>query len=162
MPQLHAFAERTIAAPAAAVYSLLADYREGHPRILPPAFSDLTVLSGGIGAGTEIRFALQFAGRKQVVEARVAEPEPGHVLSEAYEEKSAVTRFTVDPIENQSQVRIETSWESSRGLAGLIERLIAPRLFRKLYTEELDLIERWAIEQDFKGTRVRETRSDQV
>jgi hypothetical protein len=58
-----------------------------------------------------------------------------------------VTRFSVDPAGDQSQVRIETSWEPSRGLAGLIERLIAPRLFRKLYAEELDLIERWAIDQ---------------
>jgi hypothetical protein len=36
MPLLHASAERTIPAPAAAVYSLLADYRDGHPRILSP------------------------------------------------------------------------------------------------------------------------------
>jgi uncharacterized protein YndB with AHSA1/START domain len=155
MPLLHASAERTIPAPAAAVYSLLADYRDGHPRILPPDFSDLTVLRGGTGAGTEIRFALKLAGRRQVVEARVEEPEPGRVLSESYPDKGAVTRFTVDPAGDQSQVRIETSWESSRGLAGLIERLIAPRMFRKLYAEELDLIERWAIDQDFKGTRVR-------
>ena len=105
------------------------------------------MLQGGTGAGTVIRFALTLAGRRQEIEARVEEPEPGRVLSEAYPERSAVTRFTVDPTGDQSQVRIETSWESSRGLAGLIERLVAPRLFRKLYTEELDLIERWAIEQ---------------
>ena len=152
MPPLHVSAERTIPAPAAAVYALLADYRDGHPRILPPAFSDLTVLQGGIGAGTDIRFALQLAGRKQEVEARVEEPEPGRVLSETYPEKSAVTRFIVDPVGDQSRVRIETSWEPSRGLAGLIERLIAPRMFRKLYTEELDLIERWAIDRDASRT----------
>ena len=147
MPLLHASAERTIPAPAAAVYALLADYRDGHPRILPPDFSDLTVLHGGVGAGTEIRFALRLAGRKQTVEASVDEPEPGRVLSESYQEKNAVTRFTVDPAGDQSHIRIETSWESSRGLAGLIERLIAPRMFRKLYAEELDLIERWAIDR---------------
>ena len=71
MPPLHVSAERTVPAPAAAVYALLADYRAGHPRILPPAFSDLTVLQGGTGAGTVIRFALRLAGRKQEVEARV-------------------------------------------------------------------------------------------
>ena len=147
MPLLSTSTERTISAPAAAVYALLADYREGHPRILPPDFSDLTVLRGGTGAGTEIRFALKLAGRKQVVEARVDEPEPGRVLSETYPDRSAVTRFTVDPAEDGSRVRIETSWESSRGLAGLIERFVAPRMFQKLYTEALDEIERWAIEQ---------------
>jgi hypothetical protein len=148
MARLHASAERTVPVPAAAVYALLADYRDGHPRILPPAFSDLTVLRGGTGAGTVIRFALQLPGRKQEVEARVEEPEPGRVLSEIYPEKSAVTRFIVDPAGEQSRVRIETSWESSRGLAGLIERLLTPRMFRKLYTQELDLIERWAIDRD--------------
>ena len=152
MPLLHASAERTIPAPAAAVYALLADYRDGHPSILPPAFSDLTVLQGGTGAGTEIRFALKLAGRKQEIEARVEEPEPGRVLSETYRTRAPSPRFTVDPVGNQSRVRIETSWEPSRGLAGLIERLVAPRLFRKLYTEELDLIERWAIEQDLRET----------
>jgi hypothetical protein len=151
MPPLHVSAERTVPAPAAAVYALLADYRAGHPRILPPAFSDLTVLQGGTGAGTVIRFALRLAGRKQEVEARVEEPEPGRVLSEIYPEKSAVTCFIVDPVGDQSLVRIETSWESSRGLAGLIERLLAPRMFRKLYTQELDLIERWAIDRDATG-----------
>ena len=148
MARLHASADRTVPVPAAAVYALLADYRDGHPRILPPAFSDLTVLRGGTGAGTVIRFALQLPGRKQEVEARVEEPEPGRVLSEIYPEKSAVTRFIVDPAGEQSRVRIETSWESSRGLAGLIERILTPRMFRKLYTQELDLIERWAIDRD--------------
>ena len=148
MPRLHAHAERTIPAPAAAVYALLADYRDGHPRILPPAFSDLTVLQGGTGAGTVIRFALQHAGRKEEVEARVEEPEPGRVLSEIYPEKSAVTRFIVDPAGEQSRVRIETSWEPSRGLAGVIERFLTPRMFRKLYSQELDRIERWAIGRD--------------
>jgi hypothetical protein len=154
MSRLHVSAERTVPAPAEAVYDLLADYRVGHPSILPPSFSDLTVLQGGTGAGTKIRFSLKFAGRNQEIEARVEEPEPGRVLTEAYPDKSAVTSFTVDPAGNQSRVRIETSWEASRGLAGLIERLMAPRLFRKLYTQELDLIERWAIDQDAKGTRV--------
>jgi hypothetical protein len=153
MPLLHVSVERTVPASADAVYALLADYRDGHPRILPPAFSDLTVLRGGIGAGTEIRFALELAGRKHVVEARVDEPEPGRVLSETYPEKGAVTRFTVDPAGSRSRVQIETSWESSRGLAGLIERLIAPRLFRTLYAEELDLIERWAIDHASGGAR---------
>ena len=146
MSLLHVSAERIIPAPADAVYALLADYRYGHPSIQPPAFSDLTVLQGGTGAGTEIRFALKLAGRKQEVEALVDEPEPGHVLTETYPEKSAVTSFTVDPAGNQSRVRIETSWEPSPGLTGMIERLFAPRTFRKLYGEELDLIERWAIE----------------
>jgi hypothetical protein len=153
MPTLHVTAERTVPAPADAVYSLLADYRDGHPRILPPSFSDLTVLRGGNGAGTVFRFALKIAGRTQVGEAHVDEPEPGRVLSETYSAKGTMTRFTVDPVGDQSRVWIDTSWEPSRGLAGMIERLITPRLFRKLYAEELDLIERWAIDRESSRSR---------
>ena len=46
MARVHVSAERTIPAPAKAVYDLLADYHEGHLSILPPAFSDFTVLEG--------------------------------------------------------------------------------------------------------------------
>ncbi len=147
MARLRASAERTIPAPAVAVYNLLSDYRNGHPRILPPAFSNYSVLHGGVGAGTIIRFTLKMGGRPQEVEARVDEPEPGRVLAETYPDKGAVTRFTVIPTGSQSLLQIETTWDSSSGLAGLIERLVAPRMFRKLYAEELDLIERWAIER---------------
>ena len=155
MGPLHIVAQRTVPAPADAVYALLADYRDGHPRILPPAFSNLTVLRGGTGAGTEFRFALKIAGRRQETEAHVDEPEPGRVLTETYPENGAVTSFTVDPVGNLSRVRIETSWEPTRGPGGLIERLITPRLFRKLYAEELDLIERWAIDRDAKEAHER-------
>jgi hypothetical protein len=106
MSQLCVSAERTVAAPAEAVYALLADYRHGHPSILPPAFSNLTVLRGGTGAGTEIRFAMTLGGRKQLVEASVGEPEPGRVLTETYPDRGAVTSFTVDPLGNQSRVQI--------------------------------------------------------
>jgi hypothetical protein len=148
MTLLHASAERTISAPAAAVYDLLADYSVCRPSILPPSFSDLKVLQGGTGAGTAIRFAMTLGGQKQLVTASVDEQEPGRVLTETYPDRGAVTSFTVDPLGNQSRVRIETSWEPTRGLAGLIERLITPRLFRKIYAEELDLIEGWAVDRN--------------
>ena len=144
MARVHASAERTIPAPAAAVYALLADYREGHPGILPPAFSDFTVLAGGVGAGTRIRFTLTLAGRAQETEALVAEPEPGRVLTETYAGNGAVTTFAVDPAGDESRLRIETAWESRPGVAGLAERFIAPRVLRRLYGHELDLIEQWA------------------
>ena len=153
MALVHASAERTIPAPAAAVYELLADYRNGHPRILPPAFSNFSVLDGGVGAGTVIRFTLNVGGRPEEIEARVDEPEPGRVLTETYPKKGAVTRFTVIPSASQSHLQIETTWEAAPGIAGLIERQVAPRLFRKLYAEELDLIERWAIERASASAR---------
>jgi hypothetical protein len=136
-------AERRIAAPAPALYALLADYQHGHPSILPPAFRDFTVLEGGIGAGTRIRFNLRSAGRTRPMEAVVSEPEPGRVLSETYQDNS-VTTFLIESAGADSRLRIETSWQSHSSIAGLIERFLARRLLGSLYDAELDLIEQWA------------------
>jgi len=49
-----------ISAPTRAVYSLIADYRQGHPRMLPPRyFPRLKVERGGVGAGTNDRTELK-------------------------------------------------------------------------------------------------------
>jgi hypothetical protein len=152
LPLFRVSAERTIPAPAGAVYALLADYREGHPSILPTAFSDFAVLEGGTGAGTRIRFKLTLGGRTQETEGIVAEPEPGRVLTETYPSNDSVTTFTVDPAGGDSRLCIETRWESRSGPAGFLERWIARRLLRGLYREELDLIERWAIQRADRGS----------
>ena len=144
MARVRVSAERTIPAPVEAVYALLADYREGHPSILPHAFSDFAVLEGGRGAGTRIRFKLTLGGRTQETEGTVAEPEPGRVLTETYPRDHSVTTFTVDPEGNASRLRIETAWDSRPGIGGFIERLLAPRLLKPLYRDELDRIEAWA------------------
>lgn len=152
MPHVHISAERTIPAPAQAVYDLLADYHEGHPSILPSAFSDFTVLEGGTGAGTRIQFTLSLGRRTQVTEGFVAEPEPGRVLTETYPPSNMVTTFTVDPEGDGSRLRIESAWESRPGIAGFFERFIAPRLLKPLYREELDLIAQWARRREDRGT----------
>jgi hypothetical protein len=145
-------AERTIPAPAEAVYALLADYRQGHPSVLPPAFSDFTVLDGGTGAGTHIRFKLTLGRRTQETEGFVGEPEPGRVLTETYPPSNMVTTFTVDPDGDGSRLRIESVWESRPGIAGLFERFIAPRLLMPLYRDELDLIVQWALQREIKNS----------
>ena len=152
MPRVHISAERTIPAPAQEVYDLLADYHEGHPSILPPAFSDFTVLEGGTGAGTRIQFTLSLGRRTQVTEGIVAEPEPGRVLTETYPPSNMVTTFTVDPEGDGSRLHIESAWESRPGIAGFLERFIAPRLLKPLYCEELDLIEQWARRRDDRSS----------
>lgn len=144
MANVHVSAERTIPSPPDALYSLLADYRVGHPSILPAAFSDFKVLEGGVGAGTRIRFALTLGGRKLTTEAHVTEPEPGRVLAEHYVERGMTTTFAVTSITGGSRLRIHSSWKARRGPAGWVERWLAPRLLRPLYEDELDRIERWA------------------
>jgi len=144
MTSIHVSSERIIPAPADAVYALLTDYREGHPSILPPAFSDYAVLAGGQGAGTRIRFRLTLAGRSREAEGVVSEPEPGLLLREDYPRDGSVTEFTVAPVGAQSRLRIETTLPRSRGPAGLLERFLVPRLLKPLYADELDRIEQWA------------------
>lgn len=142
MAQARFTAERVIPAPVAQVYALLADYRQGHPSILPPAFSGFTILEGGAGAGTRIRFTLTVMGRPRQMEGIVSEPEPGRVLAETYEDGS-VTSFTLDQTAAGTRLRIETAWQTRRGLAGIIERLLIPRLLGPLYRDELDRIDAW-------------------
>ena len=77
---------------------------------------------------------------------RVDEPQPGRVLTETDFESGAVTTFTVEPASPGARVRIETAWRPAAGLAGLVERLAAPRMLGRLYAEEIDALERRAIE----------------
>src|SRR5208282_5393837 len=90
-------AERTVDAPADTVYCYIADMREHHPRFLPPAFSDFRVESGGVGAGTVTRFKVTAGGRTREYQMKVAEPEPGRILTESDTGSTAVTTFTVSP-----------------------------------------------------------------
>ena len=145
MAEIHAAAERQIAAPAERVYRILADY-EHHQRILPDAFSDFKIEKGGVGAGTVVSFKVTAGGVTQFHRDTVAEPEPGRVLTET-NDKGKLTTFTVTPVggptSDQTLVRIETRWPS-RGLQGLVERLVAPRMLRRLFLEELERLERYA------------------
>ena len=140
--------ERPVSAPAERVYRFLADYREHHPRFLPPAFSDFQVEQGGVGAGTVVRFRLRTGGRSRVFRQRVEEPTPGRVLTESDLDSSAVTTFTVMPEGDHSRVRITTTWQGAGGIGGFFERLFAPRVLRSLYADELARLDRYAREQE--------------
>src|SRR5215813_13655906 len=91
-------ASATIPARRERVYSLIANYRDGHPRILPKQFKNLVVEQGGIGAGTVIRFQMSVFGKLQTFRASITEPEPGRTLVETdLDTNGAVTTFTVNP-----------------------------------------------------------------
>ncbi len=147
MAEIRVTAEQAIAAPAERVYSYIADFREHHHRFLPPAISDFRVESGGVGAGTVVTFNLKAGPRTRASRMTVAEPTPGRVLTESDTASSLVTTWTVTPEGDQSRVRIETVWQGAGGIGGFFERLFAPRMLRKLYADELDLLDRYAREQ---------------
>jgi hypothetical protein len=141
--KVHLSAERLIDAPADVVYACIADYRHHHRPggFLPPAFHDFTIERGGVGAGTVMTFKVTLAGRTRTVTHTVSEPEPGRVLVEGDELDQ--TTFTVDPVGNQCRVRFDTFLDA-RGLEGILTRLLAPRLMKPLYDDELARLERSA------------------
>lgn len=148
MGELHVTAERQIGAPAERVYRYIADFREHHPRWLPPAFSDFRVERGGVGAGTITTFRVTTSGRSRTFRMEVSEPEPGRVLVESDTNSSLITTFTILPEGEQSRVRIETTWQGARGIGGLFERLFAPRALRGIYAEELERLDHYAREHE--------------
>jgi hypothetical protein len=134
-------ASRLISEPAHKVYDLIADYREGHPRILPkPYFVSLDVEQGGYGAGTVIHFQMQLMGRIQSFHSTITEPDPGHILVETDMNTGAVTTFTVDP-RSQGQeafVTIATTTTVPDGIAGKVQGWLTTRLLHPIYEKELD------------------------
>src|SRR6187399_1131146 len=94
MGDVNVVASTVVAAPARIVYELIADYRTGHPSILPPEyFEDLQVEEGGRGAGTRIRFTMKSFGTRRVSTSIVTEPEPGRLLVETDVITGITTKF---------------------------------------------------------------------
>ena len=146
MAKIVVSAEGAVDAPAETVYGYIADMSEHHPRFLPPAFSDFRVESGGIGAGTVIRYKLTAGGRTREYRTKVAEPEPGRVLTESDTGSSSVTTFTVSPQGAASLVQISGTWDGATGIGGLFERLFAPWVLRGIYADELKRLDAYARE----------------
>ena len=143
-------ASARIAAPAARVYAIIADYRAGHPLIVPPRwFGPIEVERGGVGAGTVIRFTMTLLGRTQTLRAEIAEPEPGRLLTERYAESDTTTSFRVEaepPSEGAGEgaaacvVTIATDFPRKPGLLGRLEAFLGCRHLRRVYREELELL----------------------
>ena len=148
---IHVSADRLIDAPASTVYGYVADMREHHPHFLPAAFSDFEVESGGVGEGTVTRFKVTAGGRSREYQMRIAEPEPGRVLTESDANSSLVTTFAVTPEGKQSRVRITTTWQGAGGVGGFFERLFAPRAMRGIYADELERLNAYARERGAPG-----------
>jgi hypothetical protein len=137
----HHVSETTIiAAPAERVYAILADYRVGHPGILPqPPFHSYELEAGGQGAGTIMRFKMTALGRTENFRGAVTEPEPGRVLVETYFDSRTVTTFTVEPHGDGEHCRVTfaTDMETRGGMSGVLERFFITRFLRKTYRREM-------------------------
>ena len=135
-----------VQAPAEKVYAILADYRQHHPHILPGAyFTSLTVEAGGVGAGTIFRAEMNVFGSKRAFRMRVAEPEPGRVLSETDLDTGLLTTFTVTPVDaDRCTVTIATQWQPPAGFSGWLEGLTMPGFMRRIYHAELRQLDEYA------------------
>lgn len=151
MSQLQICESAVVPAPADQVYSLLADYQHGHPRILPrDTFQEIQVEAGGTGAGTLFRLRSKVLGVERTLRMSVSEPEPGRVLAESDRDSDLYTTFTVEPVREgaQSRVTIHTTWTSQPGVAGLLERFLIRGLLQKVYVRELELLAKVFAESD--------------
>jgi Polyketide cyclase / dehydrase and lipid transport len=145
-PEKHVIsASAVIPARQERVYSLIANYQDGHARILPKQFSNLMVEQGGVGAGTVIRFQMSVFGKKQTFRASITEPEAGRVLVETdLDANGAVTTFTVNPgtAPADSHVTISTELPVKSGFLGVVERKLSALLLRPIYVKELQNLAR--------------------
>jgi hypothetical protein len=133
-------------APGDAVYGYVADMSEHHLHFLPPAFSDFQVESGGVGEGTITQFTVTAGGRTRQYREKVAEPDPGRVITESDTNSSLVTTTTVTPQGSMAVVQISTAWKGAGGIGGFHERLFAPRVMRGIYADELKRLDAYARE----------------
>jgi uncharacterized protein YndB with AHSA1/START domain len=144
MSRHHVTATATLRAPADAVYRVLADYREHHPRILPSVFSNFVVHERGVGAGTRIGFDLKVMGMTRHYEGVVSEPEPGRRLVESYPAEDSETWFQVEPAGEGCSVTIGTDFNGRGGILGKIERWMSNRILHPIYVEELGRLDSYA------------------
>ena len=150
MPQLRIAVSSLIQAPAQQAYAIIADYRNGHPRILPkPYFVSLTVEQGGVGAGTVVTFQMKVMGSLRTFHSVITEPEPGRVLVERDSKAGTVTTFTVDPRDNgrQAYVTITTDLQVRDGPFGKMQGWMTGRLLRPIYEKELEQLAGVAVTQ---------------
>ena len=143
-------ASQLIHAPAQRLYSIIADYHQGHPQILPrPPFVSLDVEQGGIGAGTLIRVQMRVMGQLSTFRSAITEPEPGRVLVET-NDNGYVTTFTVDPRADgqAAHVTIATDATVRGGLLGAVQGWLLTRLLRPVYERELGNLARAAEADD--------------
>lgn len=121
------------------VYGIIADYKDGHPHILPrPPFVSLDVIEGGVGAGTKIHVKMKVLGKDGSFNSDISEPEPGRVLVET-NDNGYVSTFTVEPRADGKHafVTIATTMERRKGPLGALECWFISRTMLPVYKREI-------------------------
>jgi hypothetical protein len=141
MKSQFATATKIINAPAAMIYEIVADYRNGHPRILPkPYFLSLDVEEGGFGAGTIVNFKMRILGQTRSFRSLITEPDPGRVLLETDLASDVATKFAVFPLEDESRTQVTIITELQG--RNRVENFVAKIMLQKIYGQELEQLAR--------------------
>lgn len=122
------------------IYAILSDYRVGHAAILPkPYFQEMIVEQGGQGAGTILRLRMKVFGQESSYHQIVTEPEPGRLLVETDMNTGQFSSFTLEPLNGgvQTRVTIHSEFPASRGIKGLMEKLMQPPITHYIFKKEL-------------------------
>jgi Polyketide cyclase / dehydrase and lipid transport len=136
MATVTARATKAVDASPDQVLAFLRDYREARPRILTNNYSAYRVESGGQGKGTVIGYHFAAGGRERDYRLSVEEDPAG--LSERDQLSSYVSRWTVAPDGNGSEVTLEATWQGTGGIPGVFERTFAPMGLRRIFGQMLD------------------------
>jgi Polyketide cyclase / dehydrase and lipid transport len=147
MAEIRVESERTIDAPQAALFKLVADYDGARPRYLPPNFENWQVVQGGLGGGTVATYLLRAGKRERTCRIEVAEETVGSVLVERDANSSLTTTWALRADgDDRTVVRITSQWRGTGGVGGLFERRFAPPGLRRIYDDLLERLARYAAE----------------
>jgi hypothetical protein len=139
----HVEAAQVIDAPPKELYALLADYRVGHPSIVPKQyFKSLTVEQGGTGAGTVVVSELEIWGKTYHTRQLVSEPSPGRILAETDVDTGQYTEFVFEPVDGgqKTHLTIASEFPAKPGFAGWLEKQVQTSIIRRMYRQELQNI----------------------
>jgi len=128
------------------VYSIIADYKDAHPKILPrPPFISLVVEQGGYGAGTVATVQMKAMGKIQAFRTIVSEPEQGRVLVET-NDTGYITTFTVEPRDDDknSFVTFTTEIPDDSTIMKKLEFRLSKLLLIPVYKKELENLAEFA------------------
>jgi len=131
------------------VYGIIADYKNGHPKILPkPPFVSLVVEEGGLGAGSVLKVQMKVAGKLQTFKTVVTEPEPGRILVET-NDTGYITTFTVEPREDakSSYVTFTTEIPGDSKFSKKIEFFFTKFYLPLVYKKELQMLAEVVVKQ---------------
>jgi hypothetical protein len=136
---------RVVNARPEVIWKVIADYRVGHPAILPPPFTSLTVESGGFGAGTVVWTKLRVFGRDVTYHQRITEPEPGRLLLETDVDTGQWSSFRLEPVGGgaQTRVTIHCQFPASNPVTAFLVGLGQKPMTIRIFKDELNKLEQY-------------------